>query len=97
MGWQNGYYYRVRKINGRVVKEYIGTGRVAELAAGLDRDERAERERCSAPPIGRTKPSWNAWPPPSRSSTTWLTCWARRRTVGRRLSPAQPRGMEKAA
>jgi hypothetical protein len=46
------YYYRSRRVSGRVVKEYAGCGRVATLAAeldGLDRDERAidhEREKA---------------------------------------------------
>jgi hypothetical protein len=45
MGWERGYYYRVRKVGGRVVREYVGTGRVAEVAAQLDALERARRER----------------------------------------------------
>jgi hypothetical protein len=36
MGWERGYYYRVRKVNGRVVREYVGAGRVAVLLAQLD-------------------------------------------------------------
>jgi hypothetical protein len=45
MGWDRGRYYsRSRKINGRVVREYVGTGRVAELAAELDAIERQRRE-----------------------------------------------------
>src|SRR4051794_39320882 len=44
MGWERGRYYtRSRKVNGRVVREYVGSGYVAELAAqldGLDRDQR---------------------------------------------------------
>lgn len=43
MGWDKGRYYtRSRKVNGRVVREYLGTGEFAELAAELDH---AERER----------------------------------------------------
>jgi hypothetical protein len=45
MVWERGYYYRVRKVGGRVVREYVGTGQVAELAAQLDARERARRER----------------------------------------------------
>ncbi len=48
MSWERGYYYRARKVNGRVVKEYVGAGQVAELAADLDNCERAERERQRA-------------------------------------------------
>jgi hypothetical protein len=43
VGWERGYYYRVRKISGRVIREYIGTGRMAELVAELDRLEREKR------------------------------------------------------
>jgi hypothetical protein len=43
------YYYRRRKVGGRVVSEYIGSGYVADLAAQLDARDRlkqqAERER----------------------------------------------------
>lgn len=43
MGWERGYYYRVRKVNGRVVREYVGTGRVAELVAQMDALEREKK------------------------------------------------------
>ena len=58
MGWEKRgsamYYYTAERVGGRVVKRYVGTGRVAVLAAQLDaliRDERdaaaeaAKRER----------------------------------------------------
>jgi hypothetical protein len=45
MGWDKGRYYtRSKKVNGRVVREYIGTGTVAELAAQMDASTRADRE-----------------------------------------------------
>ena len=48
MGWDKGRYYtRSRKVNGRVVREYVGAGRVAELAAEIDAVER-ERRRLEA-------------------------------------------------
>jgi hypothetical protein len=44
MGWDRGRYYsRSRKVNGRVDREYVGTGRVAELASQLDVLEREKR------------------------------------------------------
>lgn len=45
MGWERGYYDRVHKVQGRVVREYVGRGRVAELAARTDALERRRRER----------------------------------------------------
>jgi hypothetical protein len=48
MGWERrggrDYYYRASWSGGRVVKEYVGTGRVAELVADMDAIERAGRE-----------------------------------------------------
>jgi hypothetical protein len=45
MGWERGRYYtRSRKVNGRVVREYVGSGKVARLAAELDSLDRSERE-----------------------------------------------------
>ncbi len=44
MAWERGYYYRVRKVNGRVVREYCGNGLLAQVAAAQDEERRAERE-----------------------------------------------------
>jgi hypothetical protein len=45
MGWDKGRYYtRSRKVNGRVTREYIGTGKAAELSAELDALDRQWRE-----------------------------------------------------
>ncbi len=46
MAWDKTglYYSRSRKVNGRVVREYVGSGRVAELAAQLDAIAREKRE-----------------------------------------------------
>lgn len=45
MAWVKGRYYtRSRKVGGRVVREYVGTGEVAELASQMDAIERARRE-----------------------------------------------------
>jgi hypothetical protein len=36
------YYYTAERVGGRVVKRYVGTGKVADLAAQLDAATRAE-------------------------------------------------------
>jgi hypothetical protein len=44
MGWDRGRYYtRSRKVNGRVVREYVGGGVIGEAAALIDADRRALR------------------------------------------------------
>ena len=42
------YYTRSRKVNGWVVREYVGTGPLAELTAELDAEERRRREEEQA-------------------------------------------------
>jgi hypothetical protein len=42
-GRAEGYFYRSVRINGRAVKQYVGTGPAAELAAKLLDDRRRER------------------------------------------------------
>jgi hypothetical protein len=45
VGWDKGRYYtRSKKVNGRVVREYVGVGEVAEQAAQIDASNRADRE-----------------------------------------------------
>lgn len=48
MSWETRgnyrYYYRRRKINGRVEAEYIGSGPVADALARLDGFERQQRQ-----------------------------------------------------
>jgi hypothetical protein len=49
MGWDRGRYYtRSRKVNGRVEREYVGAGPVAELVAKMDATQRQEREARQA-------------------------------------------------
>lgn len=43
-GHKGGYLYRNRRVNGRPVKEYLGRGHVAEMAALLDEHAREERQ-----------------------------------------------------
>ena len=48
MSWENRgnrrYYYRRRKVGGRVIAEYVGSGRIGELCAALDGGARAKLE-----------------------------------------------------
>jgi hypothetical protein len=44
MGWDKGKYYsRSKKVNGRVEREYIGKGELAQLLAQIDAAERDRR------------------------------------------------------
>jgi hypothetical protein len=55
MGWDKGRYYtRSRKVNGRVVREYLGAGPIAALAAQLDAAER-EKRRLDALALAQEK------------------------------------------
>lgn len=38
------YYPRTRRRNGRGVREYFGTGEIAELVAAMDEDQRRTRQ-----------------------------------------------------
>ncbi len=53
MAWEKrergGFYYtRSRKVNGRVVREYVGGGVLGELAAQMDAEDRQRREEEAA-------------------------------------------------
>jgi hypothetical protein len=63
MGWEvRGccrFYTRSRKVAGRVVREYVGTGPVAEIAAAADGLKRADR-RAVAEARRAEEASWQA-------------------------------------
>jgi hypothetical protein len=45
MGWdRRRYYTRLKKVNGRDIREYVGTDRVAELVAQMDGREPEKRQ-----------------------------------------------------
>src|SRR5215212_8141388 len=53
MAWERrerggAYYTRSRKVNGKVVREYVGTGVLGELAALMDAEKRERREEEAA-------------------------------------------------
>jgi hypothetical protein len=42
------YYTRSKKVNGRVIREYVGGGALGEVSARMDAEERRHREEEAA-------------------------------------------------
>ena len=40
MAWKNGFYYRNKRVGGKVVTEYVGGGYVGELMHQADKEKR---------------------------------------------------------
>jgi hypothetical protein len=64
MGWETRpgrrpYYSRSKKRGGKVIREYVGSGSVGELAAAADALKRAER-RASAEARRADRARWQA-------------------------------------
>lgn len=101
MGWETRsrggrYYTRSRREGGRVVREYVGTGLIAELAAAQDAAERAERraKREALRSRGDDDDEAEAAVDDLCRVTGVLV---RASLVLGRLSPARQRGMEEAS
>jgi len=49
MAWESrrnkSYYYRKRKVGGKVISEYVGSGFLADYAEGMDERAKAEAAR----------------------------------------------------
>lgn len=59
-GGGNRYYYRSRRVGGRVVKEYLGRGAAAEAVATHQEARRVEREKQQATQAAAEAPLVNA-------------------------------------
>ena len=63
MGWEprgnKCYYFRYRKVDGRVTRQYLGAGAAAKVAAAADALRRADR-RAAAEARRAEEASWQA-------------------------------------
>jgi hypothetical protein len=49
MGWEKGRYYtRSRKVDGQVIREYVGGGEIGRLAAEFDAAKRHQKQLTEA-------------------------------------------------
>lgn len=44
MAWKNGYYYRNKRVGGKVVTEYVGGGYLGEFVQQADEHERQQAQ-----------------------------------------------------
>ena len=64
MGWDRGRYYtRSKKVNGRVVREYVGSGLVAGCTARWTQSI-GRKKLHGGPPSGTYESSSTPWPAP---------------------------------
>jgi hypothetical protein len=96
VGWETRargvrYYTRSRRINGRVVREYIGTGPVAEAIAALEARDRVAR----LDPYFAVRTHSSQSRHDARQEAEWLSAYFRRYPTDRTLPGQRSKTMNR--